>query len=256
MSKRTKTIIAVFAVLIIAAAGAGGGYHLYQQSQEAKIADPVTAEKEYQDLQSTILETASDPMNTYVNFDELKAINSDVYAWISIPGTNVEYPILQSVIEPDEYYLNTTIDRKTGLPGTIYTEKYHSQEFTDPVTLIYGHTLVDGTMFSQLHSYTDRAFFDSNPYIYIYLPDRTLKYQIFAAVAFDDRYLMEYYNFMLEEDFNNYIGELKACMTGHINEEVPVAYGDYVITLSTCIDEFPDQRWLVNAVLLPEEEAK
>ena len=63
-------------------------------------------------------------------------MNPDVYAWIWIPGTNVDYPILQSETEPDEYYLNHTIEKKEGLPGTIYTEKYNSKEFTDPVTII------------------------------------------------------------------------------------------------------------------------
>ncbi|MCI8835142.1 MAG: class B sortase, partial [Ruminococcus sp.] len=151
----------------------------------------------------------------------------------------------------DDYYLNMTMDGKYGLPGSIYTEKYNAQDFSDRVTVIYGHTMHDGTMFSELKKYRDRAFFDQNPYIYIYLPTARLKYQIFAAVAFDNRYILGEYSFSSPEDFESYTTELKSSLDGNINENVEI--NNPIITLSTCIDEFPNQRWLVNAVLLEEQ---
>ena len=60
------------------------------------------------------------------------------------------------------------------------------------------------------------------------------------------------YAFTYDKDFYQFISDLKACMEGNVNDDVTVEYGDSVITLSTCIDEFPDQRWLVNAVLVDE----
>ena len=198
-----------------------------------------------------MVEEKEDPYQNEINFDELKAINPDVYAWIKVPGTNIDYPILQSTTEPDDYYLNMTMDGKYGLPGSIYTEKYNAQDFSDRVTVIYGHTMHDGTMFSELKKYRDRTFFDQNPYIYIYLPTARLKYQIFATVAFDDRYILGQYNFSNEEDFNGYVSELKSCLDGNVNHDLEIH--ERIITLSTCIDEFPDQRWLVNAVLVDEE---
>jgi sortase B len=160
---------------------------------------------------------------------------------------------LQNAEEDDDYYLNRTMEGQEGLPGSIYMEKYDTPDFTDPVSVIYGHTLHDGTMFSELKKYKERDFFDENPYIYIYLPDGTVKkFQIFASVAFDDRYLIMSYAFTYDKDFNQFISDLKACMDGNVNEDVSVEFGDSVITLSTCIDEFPDQRWLVNAVLVEE----
>ena len=104
-----------------------------------------------------------------------------------------------------------------------------------------------------IEKYKDKEFFDENRDIYIQLPGGRKKYQIFAAVAFDDRYLMSTYAFTYDEDFNKYISELKACMEGNVDESIDVKFGDKIITLSTCIDEYPDQRWLVNAVLVDEE---
>lgn len=263
MKKSVKIIAAVIAALVIVAAaaagvilffGAGQNEQAAQSVQKQEEADPIEAEEEYQELQGQVVEEKEDPYESVIDFEALWEINPDVYAWIQIPGTNIDYPILQSVVEADEYYLNTTIDGKTGYPGSIYTEKYNATDFSDPVTVVYGHNMKEGTMFSDLHNYTDRAFFDQNAYIYIYLPDRTLKYQIFAAVAFDDRYLLGNYNFRDPADFQTYLDELRSSIDGNVNNEVQVTQDSTILTLSTCIGEYPDQRWLVNATLVEVEE--
>lgn len=228
---------------------AGCGNQVKEKKEETK-ADPVKQEKAYQEMQKTSVSEAADPMANKVDFAKLQKINPDIYAWIYIPGTNINYPVLQSETEDDDYYLNTTMDNRKGLPGSVYTEKYNRKDFEDPVTVIYGHTLKAGTMFSELAKYTDKVFFDQNPFIYIYRPDKTLKYQIFSAAAFDDRYLLGNYNFDNAEDFEEYIGEQNSSLDGNINAGVSVNAQNKVITLSTCIDEFPEQRWLVSAVLL------
>lgn len=255
MNSKKKIGIIAAIVLVLILAGVGIGLLIFGrkgQEKEPEKADPLQIEEEYKSLQSSVVKEADDPYNNDINFEELQAINPDVYAWIRIPGTNVDYPILQSLVEADDYYLNTTMDKKQGLPGSIYTEKYNINNFEDPVTVIYGHTLAEGTMFTELHKYTDRAFFDANPYIYIYMPDKTYKYQIFATVAFDDRYILGNYNFLDSDDFNGYVNELKASMSGNVNNDLAINEGSKIITLSTCIDEFPEQRWLVNAVRIEQ----
>lgn len=258
MAGRKKTNKKTMIIIIIAAAvvllgGAGAGMWLYFGGQntvsEPVQADPEEAQKDYEEMQEEVVTENDDPMQRKIDFEALREINPDVYAWIWIPGTNIDYPILQSAVEADDYYLNTTIDGKKGYPGSIYTEKYNTTSFTDPVTVVYGHELKNGTMFSELHSYTDREFFDSYPYIYIYTPDQTLKYQIFAAVAFDDRYILGSYNFMDVDDFQKYLDELRSSIDGNVNQDVEVTQDTKILTLSTCISEYPDQRWLVNGTL-------
>lgn len=234
----------------ISAAGCGSPKIAKKTEQKA---DPQKQEEAYQKMQEAAAVKSGDPSADRIDFEELKKKNPDIYAWIYIPGTNIDYPVLQSQAKEDEYYLNTTIDKKTGLPGSIYTEKYNRTDFTDPVTVVYGHTLKEGTMFSELSKYTDRSFFDQNPYIYIYQPDKTMKYQIFSAVAFDDRYLLGSYNFANAEEVQEYIGELNSSLDGNVNNGIAVSPQNKILTLSTCIDEFPEQRWLVNAVLLENQ---
>ena len=133
---------------------------------------------------------------------------------------------------------------------TIYTEKYNAQDFTDPVTIIYGHNMKNGTMFTSLHRYEEQSFFDEHPYIYIYLPHAVYKYAIFSAVTFDDRYILGNYNFLDPDDFNSYISQISDSALGFVRDDLSVMPGNQVITLSTCLSNAPDKRYLVNAVLI------
>lgn len=253
MKSNKKLLIIIGVVLLLAVGGIGGFVAFRSGGKDAGSGEYIEdAKNEYDVAKEANVKDADDPYDVEVDFAGLKKINPDVIGWIKIPGTNIDYPILQSVDEDDDYYLNRTLEKAEGLPGSIYMEKYDSPDFTDPVSIIYGHTLHDGTMFSELKNYKEREFFDENPYIYVYYPEGRKKFQIFAAVAFDDRYLVMSYAFTYDKDFEQYISDLKSCMEGNVDEDLDVKFGDTVITLSTCIDEFPDQRWLVNAVLVDE----
>lgn len=253
-SSRTGLIIAIIAIVIVIA-GAGIGFYVYSSNQEkkaaaaekAKKADPEETQESYERLKEQVAVDADDPMFRKIDFVAAQAMNPDVYAWIWIPGTNIDYPILQSETEDDAYYLNHTIEKKEGLPGTIYTEKYNSKDFMNPVTVVYGHNMKNGSMFADLHKYEDRSFFDSNPYVYIYLPDHAMRYRIFAATPFDDRYLLGSYNFSSQNDFEEYLDELRGSINGNVNIDVPVSQDTGILTLSTCIADSPNERLLVNA---------
>lgn len=248
-------LIAVIVAITVVVVGAVGGFYLYSSNQKkeaaaaekAKKADPEATQEQYEKLKEQVAVDADDPIYRKIDFTAAQAMNPDVYAWIWIPGTDIDYPILQSTTEEDAYYLNHTIEKKEGLPGTIYTEKYNAKDFSDPVNVVYGHNMKNGSMFAGLHKYEDRAFFDSNPYVYIYLPDKTLKYRIFAAVNFDDRYLLGRYNFSIPRDFEEYLDELRGSINGNVNIDIPVSQQTGILTLSTCIADSPNERLLVNA---------
>lgn len=252
-SGKTGLIVAVIAIVIVVAAGVGFYIHTSNQekktvaAEKAKKADPEETQEQYEKLKEQVAVDADDPMFRKIDFAAAQATNPDVYAWIWIPGTNIDYPILESETEDDAYYLNHTIEKKEGLPGTIYTEKYNGKEFSTPVTVVYGHNMKNGSMFADLHKFEDRAFFDANPYVYIYLPDQTLKYRIFAATPFDDRYLLGSYNFSSQTDFEEYLDELRSNINGNVNMDVNVNQQTGILTLSTCIADSANERFLVNA---------
>ena len=256
-SGKTGLIVAIIAIVVLAIAGAGVGFYVHTSNQEkkaaaaekAKKADPEETQESYEKLKEQVAVDADDPMFRKIDFAAAQAMNPDVYAGIWIPGTNIDYPILQSETEDDAYYLNHTIEKKEGLPGTIYTEKYNGKNFSSPVTVVYGHNMKNGSMFADLHKYEDKAFFDANPYVYIYMPEKTLKYHVFSATPFDDRYLLGSYNFSAQTEFEEYLDELRSSINGNVNMDVNVSQQTGIMTLSTCIADSANERFLVNATL-------
>lgn len=187
-----------------------------------------------------------------IDFAALQERNPDVYAWIEVPGTLVDYPILQHP-EDNSYYLNYTIDHKKATAAAIYTEDYNSRDFNDHHTVIYGHNMKNDSMFGSLHSYHDSGFFEENRDIIIYMPKETRVYKIFAAYTYDNRHLL--HNFYCEESgsFQSYLDEIFSIkdFDAHIDHDMEVTGDDYVITLSTCVESGNSaQRYLVQAVLV------
>lgn len=186
-----------------------------------------------------------------LNWDVLRAENEDIYAWIYIPGTQVDYPILQHPTEND-YYLDRNLDGSSGYPGCIYTQLYNGKKFTDPNTVLYGHNMGNGTMFGSLHAYEDNTFFEENRYVYVYTPEKTLVYDIFAACTFSDVHLIQEYQFMDKEGYDRYVDDITNVrdMKSHVRTDVDVSYGDCLLTLSTCVKNHPTERYIVAAVLV------
>lgn len=188
-----------------------------------------------------------------IDFEALKEINGDIYAWIDIPDTNIHYPIVQSA-EDDSYYLNHTIEGKEGYPGSIYTEKINAKDFSDFNTVIYGHDMKNGTMFKHLHKYEDPEFFEKHDKITIYTETEHKTYQVFAAVVYDNRHLMYSYDNKLVEDRKAFLQSIYESrdMKNQIRSDVQVDENSHMITLSTCIGGHPDKRFIVEAVEIHE----
>ena len=189
-----------------------------------------------------------------VKFEELWQVNPDVYAWITVTGTDIDYPILQHASD-NSYYLMHNIDGSYGYPGCIYTENLNSKDFGDNNTVIYGHNMKNGSMFAQLHKFEDPDFFKENREVLIYLPEEVLHYTIFAAYIYDDRHLLYSFDFSDPEVYQKYLDSVFDIrdMSANIDKGINVTKDDHIITLVTCIGSQPDNRLLVQAVLTDRE---
>lgn len=196
------------------------------------------------------------PYTSPINFEKLKKENTDIYAWLDIPGTEISYPLLQSPTD-DTFYLNHSKDGKYSSAGSLFTEhRYNTTDFTDPVTAIYGHDMRSGKMFGKLQElYSDTTTFEELKSIIIYCPDKELRYEVFAAVPYNQNHILYYYDrFRTESAFSEFIDEIystKAFGT-NFNEDIKLAVGDRVIFLSTCYKGNDSKRFLVLAKLVDE----
>ena len=216
--------------------------------------EPEAEEEEQPEGYPTPADLGIEVPDKELHFTELRETNSDIYAWICIPDTKIDYPILQSEEELD-YYLQTNLDGSKGYPGCIYTQMMNSKDWSDRNTVIYGHNMGNGTMFQNLHYYEDSEFFESHPYVYIYTEQELLVYRVFAAYENDDRHVLLYNDFSTPESFEEYIDKVyeKDGLSDHLDEDARPGAEDRIITLSTCINKKPNRRWLVQAVLAARE---
>ena len=188
-----------------------------------------------------------------VDFEALRKVNPDIYAWIEIPGTNIRYPIVQSQTD-DAYYLDPTIEGKKGYPGSLYTESLKSKEFDDFNTVIYGHNMKDGTMFKDLHNYEDAQYMREHPVVEIYTSEKKLTYHIYAAVVYSDIHILKSYDFSLADHRNAYLESVRNArnLKNTFHENISADSEDKILTLSTCVGGQPDKRYIVEAVLTDE----
>ena len=222
---------------------------LFKEHKTEMVEVPATDAEIEESTKADSKET-NEEMQAVVDWEGLWEINPDVYAWISIPGTSIDYPILQHASD-NTYYLNYNIDGSYGYPGCIYTENLNSKDFTDSNTVIYGHNMKNGSMFAGLHQFEDSNFFAQNNKVYIYTPEEELTYTIFAAYIYDDRHLLYSYDFSNEDVYASYLREIFARrdLSANIRMDMNVTSEDNIITLVTCMSKQPDKRLLVQAVL-------
>ncbi len=120
----------------------------------------------------------------HVDFEVLQEENPDIFAWLYVPGTDIDYPVLQSPVS-DDYYKSHGQNGQEDESGALYTEMPNMMNMCDFNTIIHGKDNEDGDLFAGLHKFEDPDFFEKNEEFYIYLPGNVLTYEVFAAY-YDD----------------------------------------------------------------------
>lgn len=237
-------IIALVTLLVMMIKGVGFFNH--------KLPDVISTDTEVTDT-----DTEDTRIENPVDFATLQGINEDIYAWISMPYCDIEYPIIQPYEQDDLYYLRRNIYGEYEFSGTIFTEKLNTRTFSDYNTVIYGHNMLDGTMFSNLLKFKDAEFFNANEYIYIYTPNMKYTYRIFAAYQYDDRHLLNSFDLNDEQIRAYYFEEIQNPTSIFVNtRQVDLTLDSKIITLSTCTGVNWESRYLVQGVLISSEETR
>ena len=174
----------------------------------------------------------------------LLSINSECFGWISIAGTNINYPVMHTPSNPQKY-LNKNFYGEYSYSGTPFLDSRCSADSTN--LIIYGHHMNNGTMFADLCNYTDYSYFTEHPTVVLETKDGAFAYSVFSVmkVKFDD----DWYRFTTvgtEKSYNSrieYAKEKSIYDTG-----ITPVYGQQILTLSTCYGYNQDDRILVLAV--------
>lgn len=193
-----------------------------------------------------------------IDFKSLQKKNDEIYAYIKIDGTKVDYPIVQSKTDDAFYLRHKAEDKSWSASGAVYTEAANSKDFNDFVTVIYGHNGYSDTFFTTLHYFEKEDFFKSHPYFYIYTPDRKLTYQIVSAFKYDNRHILNSFDFNKEESLKQWQDTIQnpSSSLKNVREELdkPLSINSKIVVLSTCITNQKSSRYLVCGELVKDEK--
>ena len=253
--KNYKSIICTLAAVCLLGTAAFCGYQIYdhyaheaeQTEALAEIAEVV--EHAQQDESGEAPEIPLTEEETVLpEYGELFLQNPDMVGWISIAGTNVNYPVMQTKDEPN-FYLKHNFEKEYSDLGVPYVQEDCDLAASDNL-VIYGHHIKGQKMFGALESYKDKGFYEEHKTIQFDTLTQHGEYEIvavFKTVAYSSEGF-RYYDFVNaegEEDFNAYVDrcrELALYDTG-----VTAEYGDRLITLSTCEYSAQNGRLVVVA---------
>lgn len=169
-------------------------------------------------------------------FVPLYEINSDIVGWITIDGTKVNYPVMQTPNSTD-YYLKRDFEMNYSAHGCIYAREVCDVFAPSDNITIYGHRMKDGTMFSDLAKYTKKSFWEEQPYITFNTLKEHHTYQIafVFTIASNMDTPFQYHQFVDAADQTHFDAFVENCRAYAIYDTgVDVDYGDKLITLSTC----------------------
>ncbi len=256
MRRWTRKVSAVIAVICIILGLAGIIHYrrneIYQRKQHEELVEQVTDNEEENDEGDNIsAESDVKQEMEYVSpidFTTLRAQNPDVVAWIRIPGTQIDYPVVQG--EDNDYYLHHDLNGDDSASGTIFLDYADQVDFSTLHNLFYGHHMRDGSMFKDICKYKDQAYFDEHKEILLYTPDREIRLQALAALCTTSDAIRRKTEFTSEDEFSAYIQQMTEGASASSPAEGTITR---LYSFVTCSYEFDDARTILYAYEVEEE---
>lgn len=216
-----------------------GCYAVWDSQQLTQAADA----KQYEIYKPTDEDTRS--------FVELQAINPDVFGWLNVYGTNIDYPLLQG--EDNSKYVNTNVDGEYSLIGALFLDYRNKPDFSDFNSIIYGHHMAEDKMFGDIADFADRDFFDSHRYGSLFYEGKTHGIEFFTFLEVDA--YDELYTPAVEGEENRQ-GYLEQIMEQAVyTRDLPVGTSDHLVLLSTCTSLLTNGRHILVGRITEEVQS-
>lgn len=198
-------------------------------------------------------ETAGDAA---IDFEVLQSENPDIFAWLYVPGTDIDAPILQSA-EADDFYENHNAYGENDRGGALYTELANLKSMCDFNTVIHGKSGENGEsgLFADLYQFADPDFFRQHEDVYLYLDGNLLTYTVFAAYERENTSLIRSYDFTYGWGCEKFLADMYGSREMGKNlregwEEVTPYH--FLITLTTRRGENAEKQFVVLAALVKD----
>jgi len=236
LRRALRGLLVAGALLCLLLAGAG----LWNELRQSKAPD----------IEMPARPPAGDHPEPGADFAGLRRIAPEAAAWLTVPGTRIDYPVVQWA--DNQYYLTRTARHESSRGGAIFMDYRNNSDFSDFYTVIYGHNMRSGRMFGSLREFRDPAFFDRVRYGTLRAPDKTYQLQFFAF-ALADSSTGDYFSnlaFVTPGEKEAFLEMIKRT-AGHWRD-IPLGPKDRIVALSTCLTSTGDKRILLLAKLVEQ----
>jgi len=184
-----------------------------------------------------------DDSDDSVNFEALRQRNEEVVAWLRIPDTNIDFPVMQA--RDNSYYLSRDIDKSYAITGAIFLDYRNSGDLSDDFSIIYGHRMSNGRMFSDVGKFEDKEFFYEHQWATLYTPEQklTIRFVAFASVYGVQGEIYQIGAFSDKEAISKVLEKSK------VLDSDGIARGGKYVLLSTCSAKEQSMRDVLLGVL-------
>lgn len=243
--KKSADILINITIVFLLCMLAYSGYRLYGNKQEGD-----KTRQQYEKLEQ-IVQNDETEETTYATtaekYQSVYDMNNDFIGWIYIPDTPLSYPVMQTKNDP-EYYLRRDFEENYSSYGVPFMD-YKCDANEGDTIVIYGHNMLNKTMFSAVESYASKSYWEQHKYIGFDTMAGFGTYEVVVSARIDlantDYYYNAYPYFANEAEFNDFIAKAKAAST--YSTGVNTGYGDQLLLLSTCEFNYEDGRYIVIA---------
>ena len=222
--------------LVIFVYGAVNLFFIWQDYRESEalyeLAQETFLEEPQQDIEWEEEEQPSTQPTFSIQFEQLTKINPEVIGWIWMYDTVVNYPLVQNT-KNNNVYLQKTYDGTRSNSGSIFMDYRNAGDFSNANTVIYGHNMKNGTMFSVLKKFGEQKFYDAHREFYIMTPAGNRRYEIIAAFQTDALSDMYHRNFNNQKEKEQWLN--KVLRDSYILSPFTATAEDTFVTLSTCV---------------------
>lgn len=220
------------------------GDEAYDNMEEMFEIPNVDSNEEETDIYGNKIVNSKEQAVWKYDFAALQNMNTDAVGWIKQDNI-ISYPIVKGT--DNTYYLTHNAAHKENKAGAIFVDYRVDGGMEAQNCIIYGHDMLNNSMFGTLIKYGQKSYFNEHPTFDIYIGEKGYKYYVFAAYETDEIGDTYTYNFPDEESYQNYINlcmSKRAYDTG-VND---VTTADKIITLSTCTRHDSSKRFIVQLV--------
>lgn len=216
---------------------AGKEYRQAEQSMESSPASSIKGT-------AAPLESGTPGEKPFVfDYEKLAAQNSDAAGWLRLPDTGLSYPVVQG--NDNSYYLTHTFYKSRNTAGAIFLDSQLSDGLSAQHSILYGHNMHDGTMFAELLRFREKAYWEQHPLLELYSEGGKAICEVFSvheAAPDSETYTLSFSNQSKYEQYLKAMTKLALYDTG-----VTVSPSSQIVTLSTCVNDQRDMRFVVQA---------